>query len=644
MKIAAPHIQKSVAVHQSPAVVATLDLKPASAGTATATAHSAFTMAATTPVRTSAAPYGFWQGVDGRHGKASPRDTEVDAKTGKPLGELDVAIARRMDPAVHGTSLVAHQAPVFGDILKAANNSIEVEPFYRLLELRVPKDILATFDQSMAASALLAKEGLAPPPPDAMFLRRSLVQAYLHSNDIQTVMSALGFPPGNAGEIVGGLAWVEKAVNFLQHHMPREHFGVRHLPRGEWDNLEHALATDTAINHSEIGKAIARDAATVWQQLELEGKVVPWQKLKRPEGANDANIQRSFETLQSQNALGDKSYAKYDAVLSTLVRPNSDVSATVLTKVQAMRAGLSDPAKLEAVRSGALLEPWKQLNSDVNHKGTANEKKVVQALGEAIAARSAQVSVANESNATKLSAVIAEFETLLGHAEPQYFPVAELLRSIDTMNTLPTVIQQAKDINDLSAATVYGTWVDLWQKEFPFPNVPNGSLNGQVALVSSDDAIDAQTAAKLAILDGAGATVSKLKAAFPDIEPELFLRDYIHVDPNAPANRQIKVNVSALGPFGSAMVIWGDSREDANAIMDPHRLSPHHNGNSDSIEEAPKVAGQHDLLEFAPLSDVQQQMKNKFFPKWFGNITLVMEKLGELLLDDARNANNNEKS
>jgi hypothetical protein len=86
------------------------------------------------------------------------------------------------------------------------------------------------------------------------------------------------------------LDWVERAVNFVVHHIPREHWGIRHEPRGEWSDLEDRLAEDPAIKGAEIGKVIARDAARLFELLEAEGKVVPWQLLAVPHGVRTASM------------------------------------------------------------------------------------------------------------------------------------------------------------------------------------------------------------------------------------------------------------------------------------------------------------------------------------------------------------------
>lgn len=98
----------------------------------------------------------------------------------------------------------------------------------------------------------------------------------------QNAMDAHRFAAHHQGTAEHPLDWVERAVNFVVHHIPREHQGIRHEPRGDWSDLEERMAEDPAIKDASIGKVIARDAAKMFQLLEREGKVIPWQQLKVP--------------------------------------------------------------------------------------------------------------------------------------------------------------------------------------------------------------------------------------------------------------------------------------------------------------------------------------------------------------------------
>lgn len=98
----------------------------------------------------------------------------------------------------------------------------------------------------------------------------------------QNAMNAHRLLPHHYGNDENPVDWVERAANFVIHHIPREHRGIRHEPRGEFSKLEERMAVDNAIKSSEIGKAIARDAARLCELLEREGKIVPWYLLKVP--------------------------------------------------------------------------------------------------------------------------------------------------------------------------------------------------------------------------------------------------------------------------------------------------------------------------------------------------------------------------
>jgi hypothetical protein len=98
----------------------------------------------------------------------------------------------------------------------------------------------------------------------------------------QNAMDAHRLSPHHLGNPEAPLDWIERAANFVIHHIPREHRGIRHEPRGEYSQLEDRLATDPAIKNSEIGKKIARDVVALCQLLEKDGRIVPWGLLAVP--------------------------------------------------------------------------------------------------------------------------------------------------------------------------------------------------------------------------------------------------------------------------------------------------------------------------------------------------------------------------
>lgn len=95
------------------------------------------------------------------------------------------------------------------------------------------------------------------------------------------------------------LDWIEKAVNFVVHHIPREHWGIRHEPRGSFSEVEYRLAHDRAIKDSEIGKNIAREVAEFYKLAEQQGLVVPWGLLRVPHHLTPSVIQHAFLVVQA---------------------------------------------------------------------------------------------------------------------------------------------------------------------------------------------------------------------------------------------------------------------------------------------------------------------------------------------------------
>ncbi len=556
------------------------------------------------------APIGYWEGIDGRHGKASPRDVQIGGD-GKPVGEAVVRIPRKIDPTndPEPTRLAKEIPADYAGLAAMPNDYIPVEVFYNRLEALVPSEILTQIDGTLREAQALYEAGLNPEPPrDPVMFRRFAIQSYLHSKDLTTIMTALGYPAkvtglhdimepvplkdlvwqmGNKlyppwfekcvaelekaaggdptlppaergltpdgklilvnisalgpfagpmfmwgdsredanalmdphrlsphhnghsggeglegvlvqprvvggklsyelsdwkepeeslaakGTFVEGLRWVEKAVNFLAHHMPREHVGVRHLPRGEWANLEHALATDAAISHSEVGKAICRDAAIVWQKLEEEGKVIPWQKLKLPEGIDTAQFQRAFEAVQAQNAAADKLYQKAIKEADKLAKDGAKVSRSVRKLGQELSAVLKDNG-LKAVRE---LAPTALFDQLVAAKKCDSDGAYIKALGEALAARYAQLACASEDAVDIYLGAATDIEQKLGK-DGDYFPAEELKRGIKVLQGLPEAAQQARAQDDESLARTYEEWFRVFNGAFAFPNTPGLNLVG----------------------------------------------------------------------------------------------------------------------------------------------------------------------
>lgn len=153
---------------------------------------------------------------------------------------------------------------------------------------------------------------------------------------VQNAMDAHRLSPHHLGNAEQPLDWIQRAVNFVVHHVPREHWGIRQEPRGEWSDLEARMAEDPAIKDAEIGKVIARDAARLFELLELEGKVVPWQLLKVPDGVPPVSVVEHAHLVadcagrsapgaddDEDEAANDARVARARRVLSSLPAPST---------------------------------------------------------------------------------------------------------------------------------------------------------------------------------------------------------------------------------------------------------------------------------------------------------------------------------
>lgn len=111
------------------------------------------------------------------------------------------------------------------------------------------------------------------------FLTASMYNWGTDKHGIQNAMDAHRLSSHHLGTPENPIDYIERSINFVLHHLPREHYGIRHEPQGEWINLEEKLSSDPSTKYDEIIQIIARDAAIIMKKLEEEGKITPWQLL-----------------------------------------------------------------------------------------------------------------------------------------------------------------------------------------------------------------------------------------------------------------------------------------------------------------------------------------------------------------------------
>jgi predicted Rossmann-fold nucleotide-binding protein len=128
---------------------------------------------------------------------------------------------------------------------------------------------------------------------------------------VQNAMEAHRLSAHHNGTPEAPIDYVERAVNFVLHHLPREHQGIRHEAQGQWINLDERLASDPSTKNDEIIQVIARDAAVLMMKLEQEGKITPWHLL-------DASVGQPFEFDLDQ--VGESPSVMRDVDISGIVK------------------------------------------------------------------------------------------------------------------------------------------------------------------------------------------------------------------------------------------------------------------------------------------------------------------------------------
>lgn len=168
---------------------------------------------------------------------------------------------------------------------------------------------------------------------------------------VQNAMDAHRLSSHHQGSAEAPLDWVERAINFVVHHIPREHQGIRHEPRGEYSDLEDRLADDPAIKDAEIGKVITRDATRIFELLEKGGFTVPWGQLKVPEDELTPSViehaacilraSKSDSPCDPEDAIAPRRLERAEAVLARLPEAIEQAEAEGLSDLAAAYRRLS---------------------------------------------------------------------------------------------------------------------------------------------------------------------------------------------------------------------------------------------------------------------------------------------------------------
>jgi|GEM_PF-1634330 len=135
---------------------------------------------------------------------------------------------------------------------------------------------------------------------------------------VQNAMDAHRLSDHHLGNDDNPLDYIEKAVNFINHHIPREHYGIRHEAQGNWSNIEEIMTVDHSTRNNPLLRTICRDIAIVYQQLEKEGRITPWQLL-------DPNIQNAIPRNIDLKPEKSNVLRSYSVAGTALYNPDNDL-------------------------------------------------------------------------------------------------------------------------------------------------------------------------------------------------------------------------------------------------------------------------------------------------------------------------------
>lgn len=334
--------------------------------------------------------------------------------------------------------------------------------------------------------------------------------AALGANDIMNLHRLSCHHSGNTHEEI---YWVEKAMNFMIHHVPLEDFGVRHEEAGMFTRLveegviqkselrpenlseekmfgllekalNYAKDHDPAMKTSEIGKSIIGDAFKVWKELAQRGYVQPWQ-LARPRVSSGEypltpKLEASYRQLQLQTRAAKQMFQEASAVTAA---PPAGASGAMVTKaaalvesVKQLRDQLSvvkydTKAECDAVVAEKMTMFRDLRDHAMSKPPTEQDKKLLDAAAHATLAAFGLLAVFNEEAAVAFTAPMAELQESLLTPPPQNAPNTflskeDVLRAIEEMRHVPEKIELAAKNGDETVSGQIKAIYDYWKNGF----------------------------------------------------------------------------------------------------------------------------------------------------------------------------------
>ena len=234
--------------------------------------------------------------------------------------------------------------------------------------------------------------------------------------------------------------WIERSVNFVFHHLPRESYGIRHEPLCDWSALDERLAEDPAMKDDPIGHEIIEDARVIMPKLEEHGYLVPWHLLIDDESPPLVTIEHAHAVLGEARRTLTRQAERAEAKFN---RDRAGVTSDTVERVGNLIDAAAAPTRNRA-SDESLGDAFERL---IRSHGST-DTIVLESAGEAIAAR-----LAMQTTKAGLDAVRQlRISTQIAHHS------GTRLELPDSESRLERLIEWAQSTDDRSSQAGNGAW------------------------------------------------------------------------------------------------------------------------------------------------------------------------------------------
>jgi predicted Rossmann-fold nucleotide-binding protein len=165
------------------------------------------------------------------------------------------------------------------------------------------------------------------------------------------------------GSAPAPIDWVERAINFVYHHLPREHRGILQRPQRPWEFMEDEIAVNHLSRDVTILHEIIRDSADLISRAEAAGLITPWHLLDLS-GELHGSADHPLPTPDAPKPIESPRqlvYTMRSRVIEGRVEFDADANQWLMSGNPGWRLGLtneSDPVICQVVFNEPLLEDY----------------------------------------------------------------------------------------------------------------------------------------------------------------------------------------------------------------------------------------------------------------------------------------------